>query len=89
MSNFQSNESCIACGTMMTQRTYHHIYTRKAYPEFTHEPWNKISLCLKCHNEWHNKGTDFMANKYENVMKWLNFNGWEYVEFLKKWCRNE
>jgi hypothetical protein len=83
-SKFQSLEPCLCCDTNY-QRCYHHEYTRKAYPEFKHEKWNLISVCLKHHNEIHNKGLDHAARKYSNLIRWLLKNGWYQDEFDGKW----
>jgi hypothetical protein len=32
----------------------HHVKSRKAFPELTHEVSNGICLCLSCHTKVHN-----------------------------------
>lgn len=77
MSNWQSHEPCIACGTMAVDRCYHHIYTRKAHPEFMNESWNLMSLCAVHHNMIHAKGTLYMFDKFQNIQGWLIKNNWK------------
>lgn len=83
--NWQSFSPCEACGTTGPQRTYHHVLTRKAYPEHQKKPWNLISVCQGCHNLFHLKGNNHMASEYPNVKKWFIENGWEYCTLRKKW----
>lgn len=80
----------MACGSELEDGiSYHHIFTRKVYPEFQDMEWNKISLCDKnCHVPGaHQKGMVFMANKYPSVKKWMIEHGWFFCEFVGKWRR--
>lgn len=86
--NFEAHEPCVCCkkeGDGMV--TFHHLFTRKVYPEFTQEPWNMIPVCQKCHNEFHSKGTPFMSEKYPSVKDWLLKNDWFFCEFVRKYRR--
>ena len=64
---------------------FHHLKTRKAYPEFTNEAWNLMPLCKFCHATIHNNGLSFVANKYDSVMKWLYINNWDYNKYYGRW----
>jgi len=64
--------------------TYHHILTRKAYPEFKDEAWNKMPLCFKCHELVHKKGLDHLSN-HNQVKYWLESNHWYKCDFTGKW----
>lgn len=86
--SYKSDKPCQACGLDQEDRVcYHHLFTRKVYPEFSELPWNQIPVCQIHHNEFHSKGTFHMANKYPNVKNWLENNGWFYDEFIKKYRR--
>ena len=86
--SYESDSPCVVCGKQgQGMICYHHIYTRKAYPEFSSKSWNMISVCQNHHNEFHNKGTDYMASTYPSVLKWLQDNEWMRLDFLKKWIK--
>ena len=84
MSSWQSHEPCAACDTMAVDRCYHHIYTRKAHPEFINESWNLMSLCAVHHNMIHAKGAKYMASKFQAVRIWLMENNWRFCELTGK-----
>lgn len=86
--SWQSNEPCTACGTMSVDRCYHHIYTRKAHPEFINESWNLLSLCAVHHNMIHAKGSRYMASKFQSVRIWLIENNWHFCELTGKITHN-
>ncbi len=78
--NYKSNRPCIVCGIYQEDATcFHHIYTRKAYPEHKEKPWNMISVCQKHHNEFHNKGNSYMCQKYDTVRRWFKDNNWQEI----------
>ena len=63
--NYEANEPCIV--TKLEGRglvTYHHLLTKKAFPEHKDSAWNKIPCCFKIHLEFHQKGISYMASKY-------------------------
>jgi hypothetical protein len=77
---------CACCGKYFENGVcYHHIYSRKAYPEHAEKKWNMIPVCQAHHNEFHNKGASFVAKKYDSARKWLIKNGWHYSDFMQKW----
>lgn len=84
--NYRSNDPCVACkkeGEGMV--CFHHLYTRKTYPEFEGLKWNQIPTCKKCHKIYHNKGTSHMANNHPDVLNWLLSRDWYYCTTVKKW----
>lgn len=91
--NYEANEPCTAClkeGEGMV--TYHHIFTRKVYPEFAEESWNKIPVCKDHHGPgsgkgFHDHGTQWMAENFPPIKKWLHSNGWFFCTIAKKWRR--
>lgn len=88
LKNFQSNNPCVACGHYgENENCFHHLLTKRTYQEFQYEEWNLISVCQKCHNDFHQKGTVFMAEKYPSVLSWLKENGWFFCEFVRKYRR--
>jgi hypothetical protein len=86
--SYQTNDPCAACGLQGDGLVCeHHLFTRKAYPELSEADFNRIPVCLFHHNEFHTKGTSFMAQKYTGVKIWLEMYGWTYDSFFKKWTR--
>lgn len=86
--NFEANLPCIVCKQEGEGRvTFHHLFTQRVYPEFKNEEWNCIEVCQEHHNEFHNKGTVYMAQKYLPVYFWLIGHDWFFDDFLKKWRR--
>ena len=86
--SWQSDEPCIACGTMSVDRCYHHIYTRKAHPEFINESWNLFSCCAKCHEYLHKVGMLKASENNTKIKKWLFENGWNICQLRKTWRHN-
>lgn len=64
---------------------YHHLLTRKSYPEYENEPWNKVSLCLADHNRIHSASLSGLTEGNFRLKKWLLDNGWEYDCYFEKW----
>jgi hypothetical protein len=87
--NYQSFEACIVTNIIGGGRVcLHHIHTRKSHPEFSECIWNMIPVSLIAHNEFHNKGTTYMANKYASVKLWLIQNNWYICPFRNKWVHD-
>lgn len=74
---------CMMEGSGMV--TFHHIKTRKAYPQLENKAWNMIPVCAWCHVEFHQKGLSFMAKEYAHVRIWLERNKWRYEKKIGKW----
>jgi hypothetical protein len=74
---------CIVTG--LEEADTHHIYTRKAWPQYKDEPWNKMPLCHTLHMRWHERGGKYMSDVYPKIKAWLLNNGWEYDSFAGKW----
>lgn len=83
--NYQAHEPCIICQTDEVQRCYHHLMTRKTYPEFKDADFNKCPCCQRCHNMFHNKGTNYMATYFPLFRQWLLDHGWAFDAYQKKW----
>jgi 5-methylcytosine-specific restriction endonuclease McrA len=78
MKNYKSNKPCIACGESRDGYvTFHHVYSKAAYPEYKNEPWNLMPVCQKHHNEAHSMPDRLFAAKYRSVQDWFDANGWE------------
>lgn len=72
--------------------TFHHLFTRKVYPEFAEELWNMISVCKDHHGPgsgvgFHDHGTVWMAEEFPAVKKWLEDNDWFVCDFTNKYRR--
>jgi len=78
---------CVVTGERGADK--HHIYTRKANPELKDKQWNAIPICHKLHEEWHKKGTAYMASNYLAIAKWLKANGWAWDAVLLKWWHDK
>jgi 5-methylcytosine-specific restriction endonuclease McrA len=77
---YELDEPCVVCGLSGEGMvTAHHIYTRKAYSMFAEYTWNKIPVCQKHHNEFHNYGNQDMARRYNTVKTWLDSHGWQIL----------
>lgn len=88
--SYESNRACVACDFWAKGMVcYHHLRTRKARPDLKDKEWNMIPVCQKHHNEFHNKGIDYMARNYLTVLHWLRRNGWSYNVFREKWLNNK
>jgi hypothetical protein len=84
MENYKSEIPCVCCGENgENMNCFHHLLTRKAWPEHKDKTWNKISVCQKHHNEFHNMSIQFMACLYPGVYEFLKMNEWELS--LGKW----
>lgn len=85
--NYKSSLPCVVCGLNQSDMvTFHHVYTRKAYPDCSEHDWNLMSLCSWHHVETHKIGTVSFAKKYPSVNNWLVKNGWEF--FMGKWIHS-
>lgn len=86
--NYKSDEPCVACGHHQEdEQCYHHLFTRKVYPEFAKLKWNQISVCQSCHNLFHSRGIAYMAETFRSVNDWLHNNDWFLCPAIKKWRR--
>lgn len=47
---------CECCGSKK-ELTVHHVLQKCDYPQFENHPYNKLTLCIKCHKEIHNVKT--------------------------------
>ena len=79
------NGKCVATGKIGVD--LHHIKTRGAGG--SDEPWNLIPLSHEIHVEWHQKGMDFMSNRYHNIYYWLMDHGWRLCYIREKWFHDE
>jgi hypothetical protein len=78
MAKYKSEKPCIICGECRDGYVcYHHVYSRKAFPEYAKSHWNMMPLCQKHHNEAHTMSDGKFAAKYKNVSDWLELNGWQ------------
>jgi hypothetical protein len=78
MAKYKSEKPCIICGECRDGYVcYHHVYSRKAFPEYAKSHWNMMPLCQKHDNEAHTMSDGKFAAKYKNVADWLELNGWQ------------
>jgi 5-methylcytosine-specific restriction endonuclease McrA len=77
LKNFKSDQPCVRCGLSGDGYvTYHHIYTKKAYPEHKEAEWNLMPLCQLCHNKIHAKGDLHFFRLSAQIMEWMLSHGW-------------
>lgn len=74
---------CIATGFKADEE--HHVYGQKSHPEYKNEKWNRIPVSRGIHQEWHLKGTKYMADKYFTIKVWLHNQGWVFCETREKY----
>lgn len=56
-------------GVRVPANTVHHIFPRDRYPEYCWENWNLISVSAETHNELHQRFTDELSRKGENLLR--------------------
>jgi len=84
MSTYQSEDPCVACGTVAVQRCYHHLSSRGALGAAADRPHNMISLCLVHHNMIH-KSVVLMFQRFPTVRQWLEDHArWDILEKVDK-----
>jgi len=79
---------CLACGhhgDSFNPIDTDHIKTRGSGGG--DESWNSWKLCRSCHQCKHRVGLTAFANKWPRALKFLQDNGWEYCDYMKKWKR--
>lgn len=60
-------QHCKAKGLYAEAEQTHHIKELKDYPHLAYDLFNLISLCKKCHNIVHGKGTNMIPKKEHEV----------------------
>jgi len=51
--------TCQDCGIRGDELHAHHVFAFADFPEHRLEPWNGVTLCVKCHNKCHSKTVAF------------------------------
>jgi hypothetical protein len=88
MKKTKSNEPCIICGESKNGKVfYHHLYTMRAFPEYSGEKWNLISVCDNHHQLFHSSPIYQMVDNHDSVKDWIVDNGWYYSE-LNGWIHD-
>jgi len=88
MKNYKSSSPCVVCGEERDGYvTFHHLYGRKAWPEYKESKWNLIPVCQHHHNVFHSKPMSYMVLNYPSVKSWLESNDWYYSE-LNGWIHD-
>jgi 5-methylcytosine-specific restriction endonuclease McrA len=85
--NFEAHgHACVVCGRQGEGLvTFHHLLVKRTHSHLKHDPRNLIPVTQDCHNQFHSKGTDYMAEKYPAVKKWLINRGWQKCELMGRW----
>lgn len=78
---------CVCCGHDGSFYPIDREHTKTKGSGGSDESFNVSYMCRKHHVEKGMKGITYMANKYPSYHRWLVENGWEFSDFLKKWCR--
>lgn len=77
--------ACEMCGAH-SNNAAHHIVTRARMGG--DYPWNLMTLCFRCHREWHDKGLGWMLKKWSHLLGRLHFRGFQYDENSGKLFRS-
>jgi 5-methylcytosine-specific restriction endonuclease McrA len=79
VSVIRRDSTCQVCGTIKN-REAHHMNHATYYPEQRFEVTNGVTLCKRCHNEFH---TNFKNSTKEKctVLDYLNFK--KLIEYIK------
>lgn len=85
MSSYVNKDPKVMCVACRNRRAdcFHHVKTRGSGG--SDELWNLMPLCITHHNAIHAKGTIWMTEKFPGVLGWLQFRGWVFDMFLRKW----
>jgi hypothetical protein len=67
----RDNFTCQKCGQSGGRLVAHHIFNFADFPEYRYLVENGITLCKKCHNEFHKK-YGFKNNTREQLKEFLN-----------------
>lgn len=65
-------QRCKRYGRMREAAHVHHINPLEFYPELATARWNLISLCMKCHNELHDRDTHELTAEGEKLRRKTN-----------------
>lgn len=65
-------QRCKRYGRMRGAAHVHHINPLEFYPELATARWNLISLCMKCHNELHDRDTHELTAEGEKLRRKTN-----------------
>lgn len=85
MSNWSTDEACVSCGhSYKNMVCMHHVYSRKSYKEHQDKPWNKMPLCLICHEAIH-RGMNKLIESRPSIKEWLLKNDWYFDEIKGAW----
>lgn len=56
-------------GQMIPATTVHHIFPLEEFPEYSFEDWNLVSLSASAHNELHDRSTDALTPKGQDLLR--------------------
>ena len=87
MSTYQTDDPCLICREEYLDRCWHHVKTRGSGG--SDNAYNKMPLCFACHTLIHQLGTRRAAEKYLQVFRWLERNGWEQCQLTRRWHHYE
>ena len=73
----RDNYCCQKCGTTVNL-TLHHLFPKSLYPELKTNMNNLITLCERCHQNYHNK----YCKRDINVCNPVHFLGWLGKEYV-------
>lgn len=70
---YRDNFQCQSCGEINKKLNVHHLYGFREYVQYRLSNWNGITLCEKCHNEFHvlyGKKHFYPEDLYEYMQKY-------------------
>ncbi len=83
--NWKSDQPCVVCGINDEDRVcFHHLFSRKAYPEFQNEKWNLLPVCAVHHDRCHKDFNKLVKENFKLEL-WLIKNDWYFDEIKGSW----
>lgn len=88
--NFKTDKPCVSCGLVGENMVcLHHVYSKKAYPEYKFCVWNLMPLCFSDHEKIHRKPLIETTKENKRIESWLINNHWYICEFTNKWRHHD
>lgn len=68
----EANDRCLLCGNVADDA--HHLFGKKARPQFRHDPNNGIAVCRPCHRAIHDYAGWELDSCYRDKYRWYMAN---------------
>lgn len=77
-----SGKPCLVCGIEYSV-VGHHLKSFKSSGLCNYD--NVVPVCYIHHDDFHKKGTTYMADTYPSVLEHLTTHNWEYCKLTNRW----